>query len=104
MEPMALIIVVDGGVGGLRQQRLSSMEVAVGWIQRWPCPVLMAPTQRSLASQSLLMTVVVNGGDGGMKLTALIIVIDHGDGGHCWLRRRSVAAAAMAVFVDNGLH
>ena len=49
---------------------------------------LMAPTQCSSASRSLSAMVVLNGGDGGMEPTAPIIVIDHGDGGHCWLRRR----------------
>ena len=76
----------------------------MGLIRRWPWPALMAPTQRSLASRSLSTTVVVNGGDGGMEPTAPIIIIDHGSGGHCWLRRRSVAAVAMAVFVDEGRH
>ena len=64
----------------------------------------MAPTQRSLANRSLLATVIVNGGDGGMEPTAPIIVIDHGDGGHCRLRRRLIVAAEMAVFVNNGNH
>jgi hypothetical protein len=32
MEPMALIVVVDGGVGSLCQQQSSSTEAAVGWI------------------------------------------------------------------------
>ena len=104
MEPMAPIIIVDGGVGGLCQRRSSSTEAAVGWIQRWPCPALMAPTQCSLASQSLSVTVIVNGGDGGMEPTAPIIVIDHGNGGHCRLQRRPIAASVMAVFVDNGRH
>jgi hypothetical protein len=104
MEPTVLIIVIDGSIGGLCQQRLLSKEAAVGCIQQWPYPALMAPIQRSLASRSLLATVVVNGGDGGMEPTAPIIVIDHGDGGHCWLRRQSIAAATMAVFVNNGCH
>ena len=76
----------------------------MGWIRWWPCPALMAPTQRYLASRSLSATVVVNGGDGGMEPTAPIIVIDHGDGGHCRLRWRSIAAATMAVFIDDGHH
>ena len=38
-----------------------------------------------------------------MEPTASIIVIDHGDGGHCRLRRRSVVAAAMVVFVGGGM-
>ena len=33
MELMAPIMVVDGGVGGLCQQWLLSMEAAVGWSQ-----------------------------------------------------------------------
>ena len=101
MEPTAPIVIIDGGVGGLCQQRSSSTEAAVGWIQRWSCPVLMARTQCSLASQSSLTTVIVNGGDGGMELMALNIVIDHGDGGHCRLQQRLIAVAAMA---DGGLH
>ena len=104
MEPTALIIVVDGGVGGLYQQQSSSTEAAVGWIQQWPCPGLMAPTQSSLASWSSSTTVVVNGGDGGMEPTAPIIVIDHGNGGNFRLQRQSIAAAVMAVFVDDGRH
>ena len=48
------------------------------------------------------MTVVFNGGDGGMEPTAPIIVIDHGEGGHCQLQRSLIAVAAMAVFVDDG--
>jgi hypothetical protein len=63
----------------------------------------MAPTQRSLASRSLSAMVIVNKGDGG-EPTAPIIVIDHGDGGHCRLRRQSIAASVMAVFVDDGRH
>ena len=39
-----------------------------------------------------------------MEPMALIIVIDHGDGGHCWLQRWSIAAVAMAFFVDKGRH
>ena len=104
MDPTGPIIVVDGGIGGLCQRQSSSMEAAVGLIQWRPCPALMAPTQCSLASWSLSTRVVVNGGNGGMEPTALIIVIDHGNGGHCRLRRRLIAAAAMAVFVDNGHH
>ena len=103
MEPMAPIIIVDGSVGGLCQRRSSSTEAAVGWIRQWPCPALMAPTQRSLASRSLSAMVIVNKGDGG-EPTAPIIVIDHGDGGHCRLRRQSIAASVMAVFVDDGRH
>ena len=34
MELTAPIVVVDGGVGGLCQQRLSPTEAAVGWSQR----------------------------------------------------------------------
>ena len=102
MEPTVPIVIVDGGVGGLCQQRLLSMEALVGWIQWWPCPALMAPTQRSLASQFLLTTVIINGGDGGMEPTAPIIVIDHNNGGHCWLQQQLLVVAAMAVFVDNG--
>jgi hypothetical protein len=64
----------------------------------------MVLTQRSLASWSLLATVIVNGGDGGMEPTAPIIVIDHGNGGHCRLRRRTIAASAMVVIVDDGRH
>ena len=101
MELTAPIVVTDGGVGGLCQQRLSSTEAAVGWIQGWPCPALMAPTQHSLASRSSLATVAVNGGDGGMEPMALIIVIDHGNG-HCRMQRQSIAAAAMEVFVNDG--
>jgi hypothetical protein len=41
-------------------------------------------------------------GASGMELTAPIIVINHCNGGHCRLRRRSRAAAAMAVFVNDG--
>ena len=129
VEPMAPIIVIDGGVGGLCRRRSSLTEVAVGWsrrrqslsltaalavfvnkeaalgwIQWWPCPALMALTQRSLASQSLLLMVVVNGGNGGMKLTAPIIIIDYGNGSHCRLRWWWVVVAAMAVFADNGRH
>ena len=76
----------------------------MGWIQQWPCPALMALTQRSLASQSLLTTVIVNGGDGGMEPTAPIIVIDHAGGSHCRLQRRLIVGLAMAVFVDDGCH
>ena len=74
----------------------------MGWIQQWSCPALMAPTQHSLASQSLFTKVIVNGGDGGMEPTAPIIVIDHNNGGHCWLQQQLLVVAAMAVFVDNG--
>ena len=98
MEPTAPIIIVDGGVGSLLT------EAAVGWIRRWPCFALMAPTQRSLASRSLSAMVIVNGGGGGMEPTAPIIVINHGDGGHCWLRRQLIAASAMVVFMDDGRH
>ena len=93
MEPTAPIIVVDGGIGGLCQQRLLATEAALRWIRQWPCPALRALTQRSLASQSSLTTVVVNGGDSGMEPTAPIIVIDHGDGNNCWLWRRSIVLA-----------
>ena len=102
MEPTAPIAVIDGSVGGLCQQRSSSTEAAVGWIRQWPCPVLMAPTQRLLACWSLSTMVVVNGGDSGMEPTAPFIVIDHGDGSHYLMWRRSIAASAMAVFVDDG--
>ncbi len=76
----------------------------MGWIRRWPCLALMAPTQRSLASQSLSATVVDNGGDSGMEPTAPIIVFDHGDGGYCWMRWRSIVVAATAVFANDGRH
>ncbi len=66
-----------------------------------PCVDGADPT---LASWSLSTTVVINGGDGGMEPTAPIIVIDHGDGSHFRLQRRSIAAVAMAVFVDDGRH
>ncbi len=104
MEPVALIVVIDGGIGGLCQRRLLTTEATVGWIQWWPCPVVMAQTQHSLASRSLLMMVVVDGGDGGMELTASIIIVDNGDGDHCRLQWRLIAAARMAVFVNNGCH
>ncbi len=44
MEPLAPIVIIDGGIGSLGQQRLLSTEVAVRWIQRWLCPAVMAPT------------------------------------------------------------
>ena len=37
---------------------------------------------RSLASQSLLTMVVVDGGNSGMEPTASIIDVDDGDGAH----------------------
>jgi hypothetical protein len=104
MEPTAPILIVDRGVGSLCQPGSLWMEALVGWIQRWPCPAVMVPTQRSLASRSLSMRVVVDGGNGGMELTAPIIVIDNDDGGHCRLHWRLIAAAAMAVFVEDGHH
>ena len=39
-----------------------------------------------------------------MEPTAPIIVIDHSNGDHCRLQRWWIAAAAMAVFADDGLH
>jgi hypothetical protein len=38
IEPAAPIVDIDGGVGGLCQQRSSWTKAAVGWIWRWPCP------------------------------------------------------------------
>ena len=104
MELTVPIVIVDGGICGLSRQRLPSTEAAVGWIRRWPCPVVMAPTQRSLASRYLSTLVVVDGGNGGMESTVSIVVVDDGDGGHCRLRRRSIAATAIAVFFNDGHH
>ena len=67
-----------------------------------PCVDGANPT--FFGSRSSWMMVVVNGGNGRMEPTAPIIVIDHGDDGHCRLRRQLIAAAAMAVFVNNGRH
>jgi hypothetical protein len=39
-----------------------------------------------------------------MEPMALIIVIDHGDGGHCRLQRQLIAEAATAVFINDGGH
>jgi hypothetical protein len=83
MEPAAPIVVVDGGIDSLCQQRSLSTEAAVGWIQWWPCPVVMARTQRSLASRSLSTIVVIDEGNGGMEPTASIIIVDNGDSNHC---------------------
>ena len=104
MEPMAPIVVVDGGIGSLHQQRLSLTEAAVGWIQRGPCPAVMVPTQRSLASRSSLTMGVIDGGDGGMEPMASIIVVDDGDGDHCQLQWRPIAAVAMMTIVNDGSH
>jgi hypothetical protein len=47
----------------------------------------MVPAQRLFASWSLLVTVVVYGGGGGIEPTAPIVVVDSGIGGLCqqWL-------------------
>ena len=47
---------------------------------------------------------VVNGGDGGKEPTASIIVIDDGNGNHCRLQWRSIAAVTMMTIVDDGRH
>ena len=39
-----------------------------------------------------------------MEPSAPIIVIDNGNGGHCWLWRQLIAAAAMAVFEPTVQH
>ena len=46
-------------------------------------------------------------GNLGMEPTAPIIVVDHGDGGHCQLQRRLIVAAAILslstmVVIDGG--
>jgi hypothetical protein len=47
---------------------------------------------------------VVDGGDGGKGPTVSIILVDDGDGDHCRLQWRSIAAAAMTTIVDDGRH
>ena len=55
-----------------------------------PCEDGAGP--RSLASRSLSTMVIVDVGNGGVELTVSIIVVDDGDGGHCRLQWRSIAA------------
>ena len=45
---------------------------------------------------------VVDGGDGGKKPTASIIVVDDGDGNHRRLQWRSIVAAVMTTIVNDG--
>ena len=48
------------------------------------------------------MTVVLDGSRSGMKLTTPIVVVDDSNGGNRQLRRESMVAAAIAVFVNDG--
>ncbi len=88
MEPTAPIIVVDGGVGGLCQRQLSSMEAVVGWSRR---------------RQSLSLT------------AALAVFVN--DNRHPWRRRWDGLTMAFPcvdgsnpmffgkpVFIDDGCH
>jgi hypothetical protein len=84
------MIVVDGGGSGM------DLTVAL------PCVDGANPT--FFGKLVFVNYIVVNGGDGGMEPTAPIIVIDHGDGGHCQLQQWLIAAAAMAVCVNDGCH
>jgi hypothetical protein len=77
VEPLALIVIFDGSIGGVHRRRSSSTEVALGgadganpchWRRRW---------------WSLSTTVIFNGGGGGIEPTALIVVVDAGVGGLC---------------------
>ncbi len=47
---------------------------------------------------------VVDGGNSGKEPMASIIVVDDGNGNHCQLQWRSIAAAAMTTIVDDGRH